>query len=74
MEKQGVFFAQLQELCTERHRSVTDVVKSCGLSSCLVTAWSRGASPTLTTVLKLAQELKVSPTDLMPKDTTEPVQ
>lgn len=74
MEKQGGFFIRLQEKCSEKQRSVTDVVKSSGLSSCLVTAWKRGASPTLTTVLKLAQELGVSPTDLLPQDTTEPVQ
>ena len=49
---------------------MTDVVRSSGLSSCLVTAWKRGASPTLTTVLKLAQELKVPPTDLLPQDNT----
>nr|DAS65595.1 MAG TPA: helix-turn-helix protein [Caudoviricetes sp.] len=47
---------------------MTDVVTSSGLSSCLVTAWKRGASPTLATVLKLAQELQVPPTDLLPQD------
>lgn len=70
LDGQSVFFTRLQGLCDERQRSVTDVVRSSGLSSCLVTAWKRGASPTLTTVLKLAQELKVPPTDLLPQDNT----
>ena len=70
MDGQSVFFTRLKGLCDERQRSVTDVVRSSGLSSCLVTAWKRGASPTLTTVLKLAQELKVPPTDLLPQDNT----
>lgn len=70
MDGQSVFFTRLQELCDERQRSVTDVVKSSGLSSCLVTAWKRGASPMMSTVMKLAQELKVPPTDLLPQDNT----
>ncbi|MFR1802412.1 helix-turn-helix domain-containing protein [Flavonifractor plautii] len=68
MDGQAVFFTKLQGLCDERKRSMTDVVTSSGLSSCLVTAWKRGASPTLATVLKLAQELQVPPTDLLPQD------
>jgi transcriptional regulator with XRE-family HTH domain len=68
LDGQSVFFTRLQGLCDERQRSVTDVVRSSGLSSCLVTAWKRGASPTLATVMKLAHELKVPPTDLLPQD------
>ena len=73
MYGQATFFTQLQRLCTEQGRSITDVVKSSGLSSCLVTAWKQGASPNLATVLKLASELKVQPADLLPvssKDST----
>ena len=69
MEKHEPFFTRLQGLCDERHRSVTAVVKSSGLSSCLVTAWKQGASPTLASVLKLAKELGEPPSDLLPNDT-----
>lgn len=70
MEKQGDFYARFQGLCEEKHRSATNVVRSCGLSSCLVTAWRQGASPTLATVMKLARELEVPAMVLLPDDTT----
>ena len=70
MENRGQFFTRLQSLCDAKNRSVTAVVRSCGLSSCLVTAWKNGASPTLASVLKLAKELEASPTDLLPDNNT----
>ena len=70
MENCGQFFTRLQDLCNAQNRSVTSVVKSCGLSSCLVTAWKNGASPSLNSVLKLAKNLEVSPADLLSDDNT----
>lgn len=71
MGKSGGFYARFQHLCEEKHRSVTNVVKSCGLSSCLVTAWGQGASPNIATVMKLARELDVPTAALLPDDNTE---
>lgn len=68
MNNVSIFYSQLQRICSNRHRSVTSVVRGCGLSSCLVTAWKRGASPTAATIVKLAKELDVPAGALLSED------
>lgn len=71
MEKTAAFYRRFQQLCDKNGRSPTGVVTAAGLSSCLVTAWKRGASPKLDTIARMAKELNVSVTELMEDNTEE---
>ena len=65
MEKTSAFYRCFQNLCDEKNRSPTEVIVATGLSSCLVTAWKRGTSPRLSTVMRLAKELNVPVAELL---------
>lgn len=65
-----LFFEQLKRVCEEKGTSPSAVALAAGMSKSNVTNWSSGQSPTLDTVLKLAAQLGVDPSELIPKGTT----
>lgn len=71
MEKATTFYSHFQSLCDGKGRSPTNVVVAAGLSSCLVTAWKNGTSPTLATITRLAKELKVPVTEFLDDSASE---
>lgn len=70
LEKASTFYLRFQQLCAEKGRSITSVIISAGLSSCLATAWKRGASPKLETLTRLAGELGVPVTAMLAQEQT----
>jgi transcriptional regulator with XRE-family HTH domain len=61
-----LFYERLKNLCAERGISPSALVLSAGMSKGNVTGWQNGQSPSLDTVYKLAEKLKVSPYELIP--------
>lgn len=66
------FYTNFEEICTQRHTSVSAVLLKCGLTKSLGTGWKKGVSPSGDNIIKIAQYLNVS-TDylLMDKATVD---
>lgn len=70
-----MFYENLKSLCNKRGTSPTAVAEAAGMSRSNVTEWKKGNGPRLETVLKIADELGVSPASLVRrKDTQEELQ
>ena len=70
-----MFYENLKSLCDRRGTSPTAVAKAAGMSRSNVTEWKKGNGPRLETVLKIADELGVSPATLVRrKDAHEELQ
>lgn len=62
-----MFYQLLNEICIEKKTTPNAVCVALGMSRANVTAWKNGRSPTVATVIAIAEHLKVSPSKLLPK-------
>ena len=63
-----MFYDTMKEICDKKHTSPSAVVLKIGMSKSNVTEWKKGRSPKLDTVLKIAKELSIPPSKLIPKE------
>lgn len=66
-----MFYDQLVKVCKEKNTSPSAVTLAAGLSKTNVTCWRKGQAPKLDTIVKLAEQLNVSPKELIPEKSTE---
>lgn len=66
-----MFYEILKEACEAKKTSPTAVCVALGMSKSHVTAWQNGRSPKLDTVMRIAEHLGISATDLIPKQKEE---
>ena len=62
-----MFYETLKEACEKKKTSPSAVCVALGMSKSNVTAWKKGRSPQLDTVVQIAEHLGVSTTQLIPK-------
>lgn len=62
-----MFYELLREVCEKKETSPSAVCTALGMSKSNVTAWKKGRSPQLDTVVQIADFLGVSPAKLIPK-------
>ena len=62
-----MFYENLKRVCEKKHTTPTAVAEAIGMSRSNATEWKKGKSPKLSTVLKIADELNVSPVSLIRK-------
>ena len=62
-----MFYDNLKDVCQKKRTSPSAVCLAIGISKSNVTEWSKGRSPKLDTVVKIANHLNVSPAKLIPK-------
>lgn len=60
-----MFYENLRAACEKRRTSPTAVAVAIGMSKSNVTEWKKGKSPKVSTVIKIADHLKVSATSLI---------
>lgn len=62
-----MFYDQLKKICKEKNTSPSAVALAAGLSKTNVTYWRKGQAPKLDTIMKLAEQMEVSPKALIPE-------
>lgn len=62
-----MFYETLKKACAEKKTSPSAVCIALGMSKSNVTAWKGGRSPSLDTLVLIADHLGVAPADLIPK-------
>lgn len=65
-----MFYEILKEICKKKKTSPSAVCLALGMSKSNVTAWKAGRSPTLDTVIAIADHLGVSPARFIYPKTT----
>ena len=62
-----MFYKAFEQVCAEKKTTPSAVCVALGMSKGNITAWKKGGSPTVATVIAIAEHLKVSPSKLLPK-------
>ena len=60
-----MFYENLKIACEKRRTTPTAVAVAIDMSKSNVTEWKKGKSPKVSTVIKIAEHLKVSPASLI---------
>lgn len=60
-----MFYETLKEVCERQNTTPSAVCVALGISKSNATAWKKGRSPKLDTVMQIAEYLAVSPLRLM---------
>ena len=66
-----MFYEILKQVCSEKKTTPSAVCVALKMSKSNVTAWKKGRSPKIDTVMAIAEHLKVNPMKLLPKRTLQ---